>query len=140
MATIHLRDYYPSCPNDMTIEISDMLAEAMRKWVREEKAYARKRRWHHAHYSLEFSDNVENHVLSVPNSPEILFEKRMKHELLYHAISSLPEKQARRIGAHYLFGLTKAEIARKEGVTESAIKESISLGLQTLNKLLKEKL
>ena len=140
MATIHLRDYYPSCQDDMTIEISDALAEAMRQWVRAEKAYARKRRWHHAHYSLDFSDDMENHVSPIIDSPELLSEKGMKYGLLHHAISLLPAKQARRICAHYLLGLSKAEIARKEGVTEASIKESIFRGLQALKKILNENL
>ena len=53
-------------------------------------------------------------------------------EKLYAAIRVLPKKQAKRLYAHFYLGMSKAEIARQEGVTESAVRESINRGLKHL--------
>nr|WP_237712701.1 sigma factor-like helix-turn-helix DNA-binding protein [Paenibacillus elgii] len=37
---------------------------------------------------------------------------------LHVAISALPDKQGKRIYAHYVLGISKSEIARAEGVSE----------------------
>ena len=44
----------------------------------------------------------------------------------------LPDKQGKRIYAHFYLGMSKAEIVRQEGVAENAVRESINLGLQHL--------
>ena len=38
------------------------------------------------------------------------------------AISSLPDKQAKRIYAHFILGMTKKDIARAEGVDEKVVR------------------
>ena len=41
---------------------------------------------------------------------------------LHAAISSLPDKQAKRIYAHFILGMTKQDIARAEGVHEKVVR------------------
>lgn len=97
MATINLRDFYPFYHDDVMMEVPDTLAEAMRQWEREEKTYARKRRWHHAHYSLDFADDTARHILFVSDSLDSHFEKQFRYKQLHTALATLPDKQAKRI-------------------------------------------
>jgi len=56
---------------------------------------------------------------------------------LCRALNSLPEAQGKRIEAHYILGMSKADIAKAEGVRESAVRESIERGLQNMKKYLR---
>ena len=53
---------------------------------------------------------------------------------LHAAISSLPDKQAKRIYAHFILGMTKQDIALAEGVHEKVVRVAIERGLQALRK------
>ena len=57
---------------------------------------------------------------------------------LHVAISRLPDKQAKRIYAHFILGMAKKDIARAEGVHEKVVRVSIERGLQSLEKILKK--
>ena len=59
-------------------------------------------------------------------------------EQLHAAITSLPDKQAKRISAYYFMGMTMEAIAKSEGVGISAVSYSIQRGLQNLEKYLKK--
>ncbi len=54
------------------------------------------------------------------------------------AIASLPDKQAKRIYAHFFLGMSKTAIARAEGVSKVSVSESIERGLCTIEKFLKK--
>jgi len=56
------------------------------------------------------------------------------NSLLHAAISKLPSKQAKSIFAHFFLDMSYAEIARSEGVYESAVRESVERGLRNLQK------
>ncbi len=43
-----------------------------------------------------------------------------------------PEKQAKRIYAHFYLGMSIAAIARQEGVAENAVQKSMNRGLRYL--------
>jgi len=49
----------------------------------------------------------------------------------------LPDKQAKRIYAHYILGISQANIARAEGVDSRNVRKSISKGLKNMEKFLK---
>ena len=106
--------------------------ETERKSWRE---YARKRRWHQAQYSLDFADDIERHIVFVSESPETHFEKNVRLEQLHAALTTLSDKQAKRIYAHYFLGFGKAEIARSEGVSKATVCKSIAHGLRRLEKI-----
>ena len=59
---------------------------------------------------------------------------------LHAAIASLPNKQAKRIYAHFILGMTKQDIARAEGVHEKVVRVAIERGLRHLEKILKNSL
>lgn len=137
MAKINMRDHYPFYQRDEYVEVSEELATEMSQWERAEKAYARKQRWHHAHYSLDFTNDMERHILFVSDSPDAHFEKKVCLEQLHAALAALPDKQANRIYAHYFLGLNKAEIARSEKVGKATVCASISRGLKKVEKILR---
>ena len=62
------------------------------------------------------------------------------HLALHAAIASLPNKQAKRIYAHFILGMTKQDIARAEGVHEKVVRVAIERGLRRLEKILKNSL
>lgn len=61
----------------------------------------------------------------------------MTAEQLQSAMASLPDKQGKRIYAHYILGISKSDIARAEGVDEKAVRVSIERGLRNMEKFLK---
>jgi RNA polymerase sigma-70 factor (ECF subfamily) len=70
-------------------------------------------------------------------SPEEIYERKLSKKELYAAFNSLPEKQAKRIYAYFFLGMSKAEIARIEGVSKPAVAHSIEQGLKSIEKFLK---
>ena len=77
-------------------------------------------------------------ILFTSHSPEELYERKLTREDLHAAIAQLPDKQAKRIYAHYLLGMSKEEIAKAEGVSWRAIHQSILQGLGRMEKILKK--
>ena len=72
----------------------------------------------------------------------IRFDQDLKVTMqeLHAAIASLPDKQAKRIYAHFILGMTKQDIARAEGVHEKVVRVAIERGLRRLEKILKNSL
>lgn len=62
----------------------------------------------------------------------------MTREQLHAAISTLPDKQAKRIYARYILGMSNAEIAKAEGVSKAAITYSIQRGMRELARRVKK--
>ena len=69
-------------------------------------------------------------------SPYEIYERKATYEQLHAAISSLPDKQAKRIYARYFLGMSNAAIARAEKIGESAVRDAIERGLQNIEKFL----
>ena len=134
MAHINLRDFYPHYI-DCIIEISDEVAAVLYETERLERNYKRRVYRNRAHYSLDAEDGIENDALFLSSSPLELCERRLAVEQLYAALCALPDKQERRVYAHFILGLTKSEIAQIEGVDESAVRRSIERGLGGLRKI-----
>ena len=115
MAIINLRDYYPFYTSDCFMEVSEEVAEMFKEFDRKEAAYR-------------------------ALSPHELYERKVTMQELHAAISSLPDKQAKRIYAHFILGMTKQDIARAEGVHEKVVRVAIERGLRHLEKILKNSL
>ena len=107
MKAINLKDYYPYYTQDMYIEVSDELAQLLEHFERKEANYQRKKYRYKAHYSLERGDGIEHDVLFVSLSLEEIYERKLTSEQLHAAIASLPDKQAKRVFAHYFMGMSK---------------------------------
>ncbi|MFA0814506.1 MAG: RNA polymerase sigma factor [Anaerofustis sp.] len=113
--------------------IAMLLADA-----RYEATYQRRRYWNKAHYSLDRGDGIEHDALFVSVSPCEIYERKVTYEQLYAAIASLPDKQAKRIYAHYFLGMSKGAIAKAEGVNKSQITRSIQAALTRIETFLKK--
>lgn len=139
MKEINLRDFYPDLyTSDYIIEVPEEVLEVLKDTDRKEASYQRKRFRHKAHYSLNRGDGIEHDTLHNALTPQEILEQREELEQLGRAIASLPEKQARRVRAHYLDGKSMTEIAVAEGVALSRISESVQKGLINLTKILKK--
>ena len=137
MTTINLRDYYPFCNSDLFIEVSDEVAATLADAERQERNYIRRRIYNKAFYSLDAGDGIEQEALFRSMSPCEVYERKMTMEQLYAALDALPDKQGRRIYAHYILGVSQSEIARAEGVAKGRVSESIKRGLRNMELFLK---
>lgn len=138
MAKINLRDFYPFYNSDFFVEISDEIEDALLEAERLEKNYTRRRFYNKAHYSLDAGDGIEKDILFVSLSPCEIYERKITAEQLHSAIASLPDKQGKRIYAHYILDMSKSDIARTENISEKAVRESIERGLKNMEKFLKK--
>lgn len=135
MKTINLRDYYPYYRQDNFIELPDEVIAAIKPYRAEEQAH-RRRMYRNKVYSLDM-DGMENHVMFTALSPCELYERKLTYQELYAAIASLPDKQAKRVYAHYFLKMSMSAIARSEGVSKEAVSASIERGLRQIEKRLK---
>ena len=90
--------------------------------------------------SLDRDDGLEHEAVFVALSPHELYERKVTMQELHAAIASLPDKQAKRVYAHFILGMTKQDIARAEGVHEKVVRVAIERGLRHLEKILKKSL
>lgn len=137
MTTINLRDYYPFCNSDLFIEVSDEVAATLAEDKRREQNYLRRVAYHKAFYSLGAGDGIENEALFRSLSPCEVYERKLTMEQLYAALDALPDKQGRRIYAHYILGLSKTAIARAEGVSVEAVSVAVERVLKNMEGFLK---
>ena len=113
------------------------VAEMFKEFDRKEAAYRLRTYRHKAYYSLDRDDGLEHEAVFVALSPHELYERKVTMQELHAAIASLPDKQAKRIYAHFILGMTKQDIARAEGVHEKVVRVAIERGLRRLEKILK---
>ena len=141
MTKINLREHYPNYYNtDYIIEVPDEVAAIMLEYDRLDAAYRRRTYYHKAHYSLDRGDGIEYDALFVSMTPCELYERKVTMEQLHAAMASLPDKQAKRVYAHYFLGLTVTAIAKSEGVSAASVSESIQRGLRNMETFLKNRL
>jgi len=138
MPKINLQDIYPSAEKS-TIDVSDEVLAVFQESKRKERNYNERERRNKAYYSLHLDDgDIENYALFLAPSAEAAAEQKWEMEELYAALDSLPNKQRRRIYAHYILGITKCAIAQTEEVSEASIRESIERGLIRVRKILQK--
>lgn len=137
MTRINLRDYYPFYPFNFFIEVTEEIKEQLKQFKRDEHADFERRRFHKAYYSLDADEGIEKDIILLVLSPEEIYERKMSNQELYAAINSLPEKQAKRVYAHFFLDMSKAEIARVERVDKSSVRDSIERGLKHMERFLK---
>lgn len=137
MKKINLKDYYDHITTDTYIDIPDEVFDIFEEHRKAEQAYQSRIRYHKAYYSLDRGDGIEHSALFVYLSPDEIYERKLTREQLHAAIATLPDKQAKRIYAHYFLSMSITAIAKTEGVNKSQITRSINRGLSHLEKYLK---
>ena len=115
-----------------------LIADLVEDFERKEESYRRCLRRFHVSFSLDEGDDIERRALVHGRSPLDILEEQRTTAILYRNIAKLPEKQGRRIYAHFFLGMSQSEIARLEGCHRSTVKESIDSGLIALEKLLEK--
>ena len=135
MKTINLRELYPDVyKTDTFVEVTEEVLDVIQTTQRLEAAYERRMYRHKAHYSLDCGNGIEKAAVFRTATPEDIFEEKQQQERLYAAVMALPEKQAKRLYAHFYLGMTPVEIAHAEGVDPSCVRRSIRNGLKRLAK------
>ncbi len=137
MAKINFRDYYPFYNTDMFIDVPENVASALLEDKRQEEAHKRRMYRYNAQYSLDRGDGIESEILFTSLSPCEIYERKVTYEQLHTAIAALPDKQAKRIYAHYFVRMSKTAIAKAEGVSEAAVRDAIDRALRNIEKYLK---
>lgn len=138
MIRINLRDYYPFYKSDYFIEVPDEIFTLFKQLSQKEHADFERRRVYKAYYSLDAGDGIEKNIILLVLSPDEIYERKLSNQELYAAINSLPEKQAKRVYAYFFLEMSKAQIARIEGVGESTIRDSINRGLKNIEEFIKK--
>ena len=134
MTIINLRDFYPWYISDEFIEVSDEVIAELCADQRFQKTQERIIRRYKV-YSLDAEDGTETRAGAFYTSnPAAIFERMETYCRLCQALNALPEIQGRRIEAHYLLGMSQAEIAKAEGVTKGSVSVSITRGLAAMKK------
>jgi DNA-directed RNA polymerase specialized sigma subunit, sigma24 homolog len=140
MPIINLRKQYPGLyTEDVFVEVSDDVAEAILLATRQENNYRRRTYRYKAYYSLDRGDGIENDALHFTPSPEEIFLRQVSLEQLQEAIDHLPPIQMRRVYAHYILGMKKVDIARAEGVDDGSVRSTIQAGLRNLRRYFEKK-
>ena len=124
MAIINLRDYYPFYTSDCFMEVSEEVAEMFKEFDRKEAAYRLRTYRHKAYYSLDRDDGLEHEAVFVALSPHELYERKVTMQELHAAITSLPDKQAKRIYARIS---EQEDMLIMDLMNTSPLKEWISL-------------
>ena len=141
MREINLREFYPEIyKEDYVVSLPDEVVEVLLESRRRDTAYRIRTYRYKAYYSLDCGDNIEREMSHhVPSVQEII-ERNMEEEKLYAALDQLPEKQRKRVYAHYILGIKQSDIAKMEGTSVSTVHESIKIGLRRLEKIMKKSL
>jgi RNA polymerase sigma-70 factor (ECF subfamily) len=134
--TINLRDFYPWYQYDELIEVSNAVAEELLADQRYEKSYWRRLRRHKAQYSLDAGDGIENEACYINMTPQEIFEHELLRCHVCQALNALTETQGRRVEAYFLRGISQTAIAQAEGVTLSAVSQSVRHGVADMRKYL----
>lgn len=138
MKTINLKDYYDHIGIDTYIDVPDEVFNIFEECRKAEQAYQSRIRYHKAYYSLDCGDGIEHGALFISLSPDEIYERKLTSEQLHAAIATLPDKQAKRIYAHYFLGMSKVAIAKAEGVSKATIGQSIKSALKSIEHFLKK--
>lgn len=137
MAIINLKEFYPWYTQDEFIEVTDEVAKEMQADKRYEKANRRRMQRNKVKHSIDSYNGIENNMSFTAMSPHEVMEYKDSFCRLCYALNSLTEAQGRRIEKYFIHGMSKAGIAKKEGVAVNAVKESINRGLYNMKKYLR---
>lgn len=113
--------------------------EVVEKFDRAEHALEERDRSNGLVYSLDdenIRDFLENQCVDCHKNPHRVFVKKEAYRILYEALKALSDSQRCRMHLRFWEQKSYSEIARLEGVDESAVRRSIERGLRQLKKKL----
>lgn len=131
----HSESLLPHLTECVMLEVSDEIAVTLSIGCRLCDSYKRRKR-EHDECSLDNTLGFEADVTFPPLTPEQMLEDMENRAALYAAINQLPHVQARRVYAYYVLDISRADLARAEGVGISRISSSIDRGLLNLKNIL----
>lgn len=138
MKRVNFKKYYDHITTDTYHDVTDEVFNILEEYRKAEQAYQSRINYHKAYYSLDRDDGIEHSALFVSISPDEIYERKLTSEQLHAAVATLPNKQAKRIYAHYFLGMSKAAIAKAEGVSKATIGQSIKAALKSIELFLKK--
>ena len=134
MPIINLKQQYPHLYDEILLDVSEPIFEVYNLSRKCENNYDRRRRYHHAYYSLDVGDGIKNRVVQHVPSPEEILMKKIEKQQLREALEHLPPVQSRRIYARFMLHKTIRAIADAEGVSTSSVSGSIKAGLKSMRR------
>jgi len=134
MPIIKIQEFYPFSTDNESVDVSEAVEAELLADKRYHKSHEQRMRRNKV-YSLDAGDGIETAAIRHAPSPEDIVVQMERDYHLHAAIKSLPEKQERRIKAHYLLGMKQREIAESEGVSTGSVSTSVQGGLRSLPKL-----
>lgn len=118
------------CYKNDDCPIPDNVKQLLDELQRSEHALNERRRYHR-----DTSSDTIDAVSSVPSAEDEYF-RQLLHVELFVALQQLPQKQRRRIYAHFFLGWSMSQIARAEMVSVAAVSKSIHSGVAELRRLI----
>lgn len=134
MPLINLKQQYPYLFDEILLEVSDPIFEVYDLSRKSENNFDRRRRYHHAYYSLDAGDGIENCAIKRIPTPEEILMRKLEKQQLRNALEHLPPVQSRRIYARYMLNKTIRSIADAEGVSSTSVSSSIKAGLKSMKR------
>lgn len=135
MLTVNLKDLYYWYKEDILVEITEEMLEAMKAADSQEAAYKRRTYRYKAHYTLDMGDSLDNERILKPATPAEIYLKEEPEREIEAAISGLTEVQRRRVKQYYFKVLRHREIVAIENVKYASVGSSIHGALKKLGKL-----
>ena len=145
MKTINLRKlYFSQYHEDVFVEVSDEVAEALLLMRRAENNRRQKINYYKAYYSIDCVDGIEMAAIHGEQlSPEdYLIELAEQDEWncmlqrLNETLASLTPTQQRRIHARYMLKMKNKDIAAMEHISPAQVSQSIRGGIKRLRQYL----
>ena len=145
MKTINLRKlYFSQYHEDVFVEVSDEVAEALLLMKRAENNRRQKINYYKAYYSIDCVDGIEMAAIHGEQlSPEdYLIELAEQDEWncmlqrLNETLASLTPTQQRRIHARYMLKMKNKDIAAMEHISPAQVSQSIRGGIKRLRQYL----
>ena len=130
MITVNLKDLYYWCKEDVLVEITEEMLEAMKAADRQESAYKRRTYRYKAHYTLDMGDGIINECVVKPETPEEAYIREETTRELFSAIGKLTQVQQQRLIAYYFEDMNFRQIAAIEGMNHSSVIQSVKAALK----------
>ena len=128
MKTINLRKlYFSQYHEDVFVEVSDEVAEALLLMQRAENNRRQKINYYKAYYSIDCVDGIE---LAEQDEWNCMLQR------LNETLASLTPTQQRRIHARYMLKMKNKDIAAMEHISPAQVSQSIRGGIKRLRQYL----